>query len=135
MYDIVGARLVPQTATRAQPPSGNHAPTFIRYLGEGLPPKQIFKLTPELRVPAVAAQIMRREVPGFSSLQAVAQHFKMGQKFSFIDIELPGAWQGRLCHAFQFPQVHKAVLDEENNVIKVGIETAIQLAQGNAVRV
>lgn len=57
----------------------------------------------------------------------------MSNYFSRIHVELTSLRKGFLSDSFQFSQVNEIVLDEENNVIKIGVETTIQLAQCNTM--
>jgi hypothetical protein len=52
-----------------------------------------------------------------------------------VKIELACVRERFCCHPLQFNQSDMVILNEENNIIEVGIEAAIQFTEGNAVRV
>ena len=68
------------------------------------------------------------------SFQAV---FEFLQVFEDIgtEIELTRVGQGGTEDPLEFIHVHIIVLDEEDQIIEIGIQAAIQFAQGDAVRV
>ena len=43
--------------------------------------------------------------------------------------------EGVPCDALQFIQDYKAAVNEKNDIVEVGVETAIQFAEGDAVRI
>ncbi len=52
-----------------------------------------------------------------------------------MEIEFARLRQGILCDTFQFFQVYMVVVNEENDIVEVSIEAAIQFAERDAVRI
>ncbi len=59
----------------------------------------------------------------------------MFEKITWIYIEFFSARNARLCEGLQLAQLNKTFMYQEKDVVKVGIEAAIQLAQRDAVGV
>lgn len=56
----------------------------------------------------------------------------MGKNFG-MQVVFACIQQGVACEAFQFVQSYEIVLNKKDDVLKVGIETAVQFAEGDAV--
>ena len=58
----------------------------------------------------------------------------MGKYFR-VEIKFASMRQGILHDAFQFIQISVFVLNEENNIVKVGLEAAIYLTERDTIRI
>ncbi len=52
-----------------------------------------------------------------------------------VEVKFAGVRQSVANHALEFIHIYMIVLNKKNQIVEIGIQTAIQLAQGNTVRV
>lgn len=66
------------------------------------------------------------------SLQAVLQLLQVFENIR-AEVKFAGVWHGFLNHVFEFIHIHMVMQNEKNEIIVIGVRTAIQFTQRDAI--